>query len=660
MEHRQCKTTWVADSLHGTIPLSSIEKAFISTQIFNRLHNVLQNSTVYFTYPSNRTSRFIHSLGCAHIAGNIFRSAIVNASRDDRRGFFKLAGEAIEEIDEQHLQPKLHQIVSAAYLKQGRMRGRGNPNLAEWAIELLPAGLTPKTQHIFLLLYQAVRLVGLLHDIGHPPFSHVCEFALQHIYESLRATSKHDNELVTWKKWLEGGRPFHEELGRTLSQYLFDHFYRNREGDSKFDDAARLQHELLKEVVTAILDNRTSLFRSLHSIVDGDLDADRLDYVPRDLISSGLSRDSLRLDRLINSFTLVRDGEATALDFLFAPSVRALHNIEEFYRQRFNLYKYVVNHHRVVKFDGLLQRVVISLAKDRIGATAVGKKARTTPGDNSHLAGLELASDISGLWQVFGARSLSSPKYAQSAYVQWDDAWLLSILRSEWLRRDAAGSHSNTHADFNRVTVQLEELLSNQKKYFSLCKRAESFVAIDAAFSSKAREFKISAEMLRKKLDKRIAPTELARLSVYLADGVVAGPLKSKSDHGTLVASHGFALSILLRVLGNSKMSKEQSWLELSGQRCRRAIRAEDVILISKPLKIGLSSDFRIVDTRGKVIPIGTVSRIYDELNSAVLAFPPLFAFVYSKKVDESDFETWRIELGEALAFEFDNWLKRQ
>jgi len=59
------KTTFVTDTVHGSVPLSPCEKKLISTEVYNRLHNVLQNSVVYLTYPSNRTSRFIHSLGCS-------------------------------------------------------------------------------------------------------------------------------------------------------------------------------------------------------------------------------------------------------------------------------------------------------------------------------------------------------------------------------------------------------------------------------------------------------------------------------------------------------------------------------------------------------------------------------------------------------------------
>lgn len=51
----QKRQIYISDTLHNTILMSIYEKEVISTQLFNRLHNISQNSTAYLTFPTNRT-----------------------------------------------------------------------------------------------------------------------------------------------------------------------------------------------------------------------------------------------------------------------------------------------------------------------------------------------------------------------------------------------------------------------------------------------------------------------------------------------------------------------------------------------------------------------------------------------------------------------------
>ena len=51
------KIRQVTDNIHGTVYLSTLESELISTPYFYRLHDIYQSSTVYMTYPSNRTKK---------------------------------------------------------------------------------------------------------------------------------------------------------------------------------------------------------------------------------------------------------------------------------------------------------------------------------------------------------------------------------------------------------------------------------------------------------------------------------------------------------------------------------------------------------------------------------------------------------------------------
>ena len=71
----------IADTMHGSIALSKFEKDIMNTTLFNRLHDIYQNSTAYLTFPANRTKRMEHSFGCMYLCGNIFYSSLCNAEK---------------------------------------------------------------------------------------------------------------------------------------------------------------------------------------------------------------------------------------------------------------------------------------------------------------------------------------------------------------------------------------------------------------------------------------------------------------------------------------------------------------------------------------------------------------------------------------------------
>ena len=68
----------IRDGIYGYIYLSRLELTFINCPEFLRLHHILQQSTVFQTYPNNRGSRFSHSIGAMHIAGQLYRGMVMN------------------------------------------------------------------------------------------------------------------------------------------------------------------------------------------------------------------------------------------------------------------------------------------------------------------------------------------------------------------------------------------------------------------------------------------------------------------------------------------------------------------------------------------------------------------------------------------------------
>lgn len=70
----------VADPVHGTIELTRLESAIMSSKAFQRLHNVRQLGLAHYIFPAANYSRFAHSLGACHNAQRLL-AAIAKNSR---------------------------------------------------------------------------------------------------------------------------------------------------------------------------------------------------------------------------------------------------------------------------------------------------------------------------------------------------------------------------------------------------------------------------------------------------------------------------------------------------------------------------------------------------------------------------------------------------
>ena len=149
-----------------------------------------------------------------------------------------------------------------------------------------------------------VRYAALLHDIGHPPFSHALEndrvFANYHHHE----------------KW---GRMILEDPDNDLRQVLIELVGK--------DGLARM---------FSILDG-TCEFPVLHEIVSSQLDVDRLDYLMRDQINTGAKIGTFDVFRIFRSLRIGEDGHLTVTSSGVA-------EVESYLMMRYHMYHNVYFH----------------------------------------------------------------------------------------------------------------------------------------------------------------------------------------------------------------------------------------------------------------------------------------------------------------------------
>lgn len=95
-------------------------------------------------------------------------------------------------------------------------------------------------------------------------------------------------------------------------------------------------------------------FKVLHEFVSSTVDADRLDYINRDMLASGYITGPNDHIRITKQAVLVEKENIFHLSFYDM----SLIDIEHMLEMRFNLYKKVIFNHGIAKTDTLLENVV--------------------------------------------------------------------------------------------------------------------------------------------------------------------------------------------------------------------------------------------------------------------------------------------------------------
>lgn len=546
------KSSVVADTIHGQIAISSFEKDIMATTLFNRLHGIHQNSTAYMTFPTNRTKRVEHSFGTMYLCGNIFSSSICNASQDDNQKFFK------------EVEAKVSEIISSIsgnneYThKLGMLIKKANKNYKELGIKggiydrIMPGNLENEQQILFIILFEAIRISGLLHDVGHPPFSHITEFALMNVYKKVQAEKLENGTVTEFKKimqdFCENDQELHEQMGNSIAETALKDAIADINEEKAKDDSIynrQLFRLIVSEMVLSILKEKDGFFKDLHSIISGTLDGDRLDYVSRDAINSGFSVGIIEYERLISGMKLVStivDGEQ---HFVFCPSTSVINTIEDFLIRRWNLYCNIIYHHHVVKTDYLLQKSIEEIAytylKDNEGE--LGKETDSY----SYI----LPYDISGLWKAVQHQN-SSLEWGYSIN-QWDDAWLTAILKKVYFEK-----FINESSPLNKM---LTELLTNKRRFVSLIKRKEEFGVIDKAVAcaivKKENEIREAIRLLKSRKTVKNKKTGIDIEGFLKKIDMLLDKSKNYSQKGNLTDNDGFLLIFIRNKLFSFKTDSD-------------------------------------------------------------------------------------------------------
>ena len=161
-----------------------------------------------------------------------------------------------------------------------------------------------KTLCVELTEYEkvCVMLAGLLHDVGHGPFSH----AFEHV-------TNHSHEEYTAKIIL---------------------------GNTELNSILRVVSKKLPEDIVSIIQH-THENDILNQIVSGQLDADRMDYLLRDSYFTATSYGQFDLERILRTMRVRKTSEGRKV---IVVKHTGIHSVEDYIMARYQMYWQVYYH----------------------------------------------------------------------------------------------------------------------------------------------------------------------------------------------------------------------------------------------------------------------------------------------------------------------------
>ena len=292
----------IHDCVWGTVTFYPWELRLIDSPLLQRLRGINQLGLAKYTYPSAQHSRFEHTLGVAAVLAKMISS--INQDED----------------------------VSARRKKR-----------------LIP------DRNVYKL-----RLAALLHDVGHCFFSHVSE----RVYGAMPefAALKRDEEVF------RTAQP-HEIMGYLLiNTPSFARFLSLCGYPLGPDETAEsLLRDVGRMVVGAYLEPRRDgesgeLERDYYmtQLINGEFDADSLDYLRRDSYATGIAL-SYHIDRFLYKMRMAEYTSGGVTGLYMTVSTSGISTVEEMVFSKLQLTRHIYRHQKVMATESLVEDVAEGL-----------------------------------------------------------------------------------------------------------------------------------------------------------------------------------------------------------------------------------------------------------------------------------------------------------
>ena len=668
----------INDSVHGLVRLTAYEKKILCSPEFNRLHDVYQNSTVFMTFPANRTKRFEHSIGCMYLASEMFYRAVLNSDDGTLDTFFSEFGKEMQEIQKSLVKEKIANVIESVIINQDVcLCDDAYVDTPDWKDlldvsvgytdgSLIPYNLKEKYRIVYLILIQSLRAAALLHDVGHPPFSHIVESAINKakndVSDARRLLSGEDFEktfnperLKVFENALNSIKPgsqLHEKMGFAISRNVLSEIVTDNRNSNNKEYACTSFFEQTVMLCTLKILSDEGYFKYVHAVIDASLDCDRLDYVVRDYRGSGINAGDLDYKRIFNELKLFYKSEKSESGKpRFCIPAKAIGAVENFLKKRCNLYMDVIYHHRVIKTDMLLEDVVY-----RLILKYLKEKAREESSGFDRRITVATPDDISGLWTPLTG---ATRQERAEKLTQWNDSWLMVLLRRIYYR-DLFGKDLSDLAEEDKIIyIELTELLRNVRQFNSMIKRREDYNFVNMGIACILKERR---DLMRHKLKETInRMKQLRRLNEKIPNTLILLDSLTKDENSFNI------LNMLFKNLRQNKFMFDSEYVkEIVRNACRKFSGDAYVKVVFKTLGDGLSRDankkiyFYGNDATYEIEEISEIKSVLEKETDSIPAFYFYVAPGSEDKLNENKGEALLQlgkEIGTLLADGFDRIL---